>query len=636
MKNLESENDCSNSFEVPDTVFENEGGSKKDSSVDPFGLYPLLNKKTNDQKHKESGLAQKAKKDWAKELCVKNKVNFLAIQETKMEEIDLFSVRSGGMVGVWLLNGIDLMIIAVYAPHDPRDKRMLWDYLAHVINQWQGEVVIMGDFNEVRVKSDRKFPPISSCLHFRDGLRESVSHLPILTDSIILILVLSSLAEVRLRQGVPLSPFLFILAMERLHTITCKAMEIGNFKDVSSSNGNMSISHLIYADDVIFIGVCVPEEDVSDMANAIGYGAAKLPLKYLGVPIGWGESGEKKMMWVRWKKCLASKKSRGLGIGSIFVLNISLLFKWIWRFLSQPSDLWVKVIKIIYELNGGIFDGSVPGSSKSTWGAILSSIKHLKQKGIDLLSLCIQKLGNGVSTWFWEDTWCGDQSLKAQFPRIYLLDTDRGCNIANRLSLPDWSTALRRQPRGGAESCQFSMLQSVIRDVILSDEQDSWQWSLDDSVGFSVSSVRSLIDAHILDVSSTATRWNPCIPIKVNVFLWRLLLNKLPSRVNLDRKDIDVVLILCLICQLDVKTANHIFFTCEIAKELWALMARWWELDIPFCVNISEWFDWLDSLHLSNKAWLFLDGVGGMLLWSIWSFRNRLVFSNPSLTKAEL
>ncbi|GKC74409.1 hypothetical protein Tco_1120292 [Tanacetum coccineum] len=35
---------------------------------------------------------------------------------------------------------------------------------------------------------------MSSCLHFRDGLRESVRHLPILTDSI-LILVLSSLAE---------------------------------------------------------------------------------------------------------------------------------------------------------------------------------------------------------------------------------------------------------------------------------------------------------------------------------------------------------------------------------------------------------------------------------------------------------
>nr|GFA79039.1 RNA-directed DNA polymerase, eukaryota [Tanacetum cinerariifolium] len=51
------------------------------------------------------GLAQKAKKDWVKELCVKNK--------------------------------------------------MMWDYLTYEIGKWKGEVVIMGDFNEVRYKSDR-------------------------------------------------------------------------------------------------------------------------------------------------------------------------------------------------------------------------------------------------------------------------------------------------------------------------------------------------------------------------------------------------------------------------------------------------------------------------------------------------
>nr|GEX84822.1 RNA-directed DNA polymerase, eukaryota, reverse transcriptase zinc-binding domain protein [Tanacetum cinerariifolium] len=201
-----------------------------------------------------------------------------------------------------------------------------------------------------------------------------------------------------------------------------------------------------------------------------------------------GESGEKKMMWVRWKKCLASKKSGGLGIGSIFMLNIGLLFKWIWRFLSQPYDLWVKVIKNIYGLNGAYL-----------------MLSEQKQMGCHPI---FDKTSQAER----------DQALKAQFPRIYLLDSDKRCNIANRLYLPDWSTALRRQPRGGVESCQFSVLQSVIRDVVLSDDQDSWQWSLDVSVGFSVSSVRSLVDAHILDVSSTATRWNPCIPIKVNVF----------------------------------------------------------------------------------------------------------------------
>ncbi|GJY78355.1 RNA-directed DNA polymerase, eukaryota, reverse transcriptase zinc-binding domain protein [Tanacetum coccineum] len=148
------------------------------------------------------------------------------------------------------------------------------------------------------------------------------------------------------------------------------------------------------------------------------------------------------------------------------------------------------------------------------------------------------------------------------------------------------------------------------------------------SKGFSVASVRYLIDSHILDVNAPATRWNKVIPIKVNVFLWKLSLNKLPTRINLDRKGIDVDSLLCLICHEDVETVNHIFFNCEMAKDLWALLARWWELDIPFCKNFSEWLTWLDSSSLTNKARLFFDGVVGTLLWSIWSFRNKTVFTN--------
>ena len=78
-------------------------------------------------------------------------------------------------------------------------------------------------------------------------------------------------------------------------------------------------------------------------------------------------------------------------------------------------------------------------------------------------------------------------------------------------------------------------------------------------------------------------------PIKVNVFLWRLSLNKLPSRVNLDRKGIDVGSILCPISQDDVELVNHTFFICERAKDLWDLLAKLWELDIPICANIFKW-----------------------------------------------
>nr|GEW88212.1 ARID DNA-binding domain-containing protein [Tanacetum cinerariifolium]GEW88223.1 ARID DNA-binding domain-containing protein [Tanacetum cinerariifolium] len=57
-------------------------------------------------------------------------------------------------------------------------------------------------------------------------------------------------------------------------------------------------------------------------------------------------------------------------------------------------------------------------------------------------------------------------------------------------------------------ACFFDALQAVVENVALSDQCDSWQWSLDVSARYSVASVRALVDAHILDVDIMATSWN--------------------------------------------------------------------------------------------------------------------------------
>nr|GEZ28339.1 RNA-directed DNA polymerase, eukaryota, reverse transcriptase zinc-binding domain protein [Tanacetum cinerariifolium] len=295
-----------------------------------------------------------------------------------------------------------------------------------------------------------------------------------------------------------------------------------------------------------------------------------------------------------------------LGTGSIHAINVGLLFKWIWRFLHNHSDLWIHVIKGIYGRTGGISDSRVHGSSQSPWRGILSMVKSIKLKGVDILSLCRRKLGETVS--FWDDCWCGDQSLK--------------------------SYVLRRNPRGGIEASQFKDLRLLIELVVLNSHQDTWTWSLGVLKGYTVASVCSLIDLHFIGTNLNATCWNRSIPIKVNVFMWRAMLNKLPTRVNLDRKGIEFDSLLCPICHEDVETVNHIFFTCDLAKVLWALLAKWWELDVPFCASISDWLSWLDSSSISSKAWVFLDGVGAALMWSLWSFRNRLFFSTPPPKKS--
>ncbi|GJY80626.1 RNA-directed DNA polymerase, eukaryota [Tanacetum coccineum] len=179
----------SDSEVVPDTKFDEEPlnknveeasvGQKEMRTENPFNIYGLLNKK-KENINKESNLDDSLKYP----------------QETKMENIDLFSIKrcwenfafdyvhstfvgnSGRILcvwdpktfiilnatvsdyfvmvrGDWVPNGTKLLIILVYAPQELTDKKLLWDYLSHVMAQWEGDVVVMGDFNEVRKKDER-------------------------------------------------------------------------------------------------------------------------------------------------------------------------------------------------------------------------------------------------------------------------------------------------------------------------------------------------------------------------------------------------------------------------------------------------------------------------------------------------
>nr|GEX86381.1 RNA-directed DNA polymerase, eukaryota [Tanacetum cinerariifolium] len=56
-----------------------------------------------------------------------------------------------------------------------------------------------------------------------------------------------------LKQGDPLSPFLFILLMESLHLSFQRVVDVGLFSGIKLDS-SMSVSHLFYADDAIFIG----------------------------------------------------------------------------------------------------------------------------------------------------------------------------------------------------------------------------------------------------------------------------------------------------------------------------------------------------------------------------------------------
>ncbi|GJS35303.1 RNA-directed DNA polymerase, eukaryota, reverse transcriptase zinc-binding domain protein [Tanacetum coccineum] len=278
---------------------------------------------------------------------------------------------------------------------------------------------------------------------------------------------------------------------------------------------------------------------------------------------------------IRWKKVLASKNKGGLGVSSLFALNRALLFKWIWRFISHEASLWSRFIKVMYGVLGSL-DNPGSLSRNSPWSDIIKEAASLSLKGINFLSYVKKKVGNGEHTCFWEDVWLDDHPLKLSFPRLYALECDKEVSVAAKLIDSSLTGSFRRNPRGGIEEEQYLLLVEKVASVILSNSNDRWTWSLASSGEFSVKSARIHIDDILLPSVSSVTRWVHAVPIKINVFAWKVCLDKLPTRFNLSLRGLEIPSILCPVCHSAGESSSHLFFSCNVARHLLMKIARWW------------------------------------------------------------
>nr|XP_043639616.1 uncharacterized protein LOC122610690 [Erigeron canadensis] len=158
---------------------------------------------------------------------------------------------------------------------------------------------------------------------------------------------------------------------------------------------------------------------------------------------------------------------------------------------------------------------------------------------------------------------------------------------------------------------------------------DKWDWSLSDTIGFSVKDTRININDHLLPASSTITRWNNLVPKKVNILVWRTLIDRIPTRYNLSNKGIDIPSILCPLCSTDLETTNHLFLACKIANKLWRLIATW--LDIPtllLATNLEDALLLLDNMPIKVLKKNCIEAVLFCMIWVIWKHRNEQVFSS--------
>ncbi|GKB20116.1 RNA-directed DNA polymerase, eukaryota, partial [Tanacetum coccineum] len=181
--------------------------------------------------------------------------------------------------------------------------------------------------------------------------------------------------------------------------------------------------------------------------------------------------------------------------------------------------------------------------------------------------------------------------------------------MASKMSHVYLSLSFRRAPRSGVEQDQYNQLLKNMEGVSLVDMKDRWIWSLAGNGEFSVASIRKEIDDRSLPLVSSKTRWIRAVPIKVNILAWKLKMDSLPTRFNISKRGMDIESILCPICNKEVESSRHIFFTCHIARDIFKKILAWWDLNVTEVSSYEEWLEWLVNIRLESKHKKLLEGV---------------------------
>lgn len=110
---------------------------------------------------------------------------------------------------------------------------------------------------------------------------------------------------------------------------------------------------------------------------------------------------------VSWKEVCLPKVEGGLGIKPMILWNQAMMAFHVWSVVSNRQSIWVKWIHT-YRLKGRSFwEVKVPWDSSWSWRKILN-----------LRNVCRPffktKIGNGLSTFFWQDSWIGDIPLASR------------------------------------------------------------------------------------------------------------------------------------------------------------------------------------------------------------------------------
>eukprot|EP00253_Pinus_taeda_P007578 PITA_07578 len=474
-----------------------------------------------------------------------------------------------------------------------------------------------------------------------------------------------------LRQGCPLSPYLFILMADSFSRALDYNRRVGLISGIKYGNGVKNINHSQFADDTLLIGgasttiakrfktlldqfmeysggeiiyqkSCIYGRNISTQtAHSIAsiFGVAHKAnwdhFTYLGMPVSMGP-----LKADTWNEIIdkVKRKIQQWGTHWLNPAGRIILLKSAWRLINEPIAWWKQVLECKYlsSKRQRLLETDIPiRDATKIWQLCKKAIPHLIQN-----TSKVPRGGDSID--FASDKIMGLpplNSIDEAIPIIHHLNC-KGIQKLDQISKWDVNT-------GAWIGWEFPAIPPVLepslkvlqnnlqnRAPIKKGAADGFRW---DPTGSSYT-VKSGYQ-YISNDTYQNPIWNQwqiiwkseAIP-KVKFFNWLLLKGKVLTAKNLKKRGI-IGPSRCPNCCSAEETIQHLFLDCPFAKRCWINLSSLgninWQPHQSISETIHEWrknCPWKDTRSkIVKRIWAI---IPHNLLWKIWLTRNKKIFQN--------
>ncbi|XP_070662391.1 uncharacterized protein [Malus domestica] len=315
-----------------------------------------------------------------------------------------------------------------------------------------------------------------------------------------------------LRQGDPLSPYLFLICTEGLSMLIGKELESGALHEFRIKSNGIPVTHLFFADDSVLFGIASEEKALCIVEVLKIYACV---------------SG------------LTKKKNvGGLGFRDIQCFNLAFLAKIGWRLAQKPMSLLATVLRDKYYPGGSFMAASKGKCSSWGWKGIFEARQVLMQ-GL------MWRVGDGAGINIRDDPWFPKPSTFKVRPRVGLQST-LVCDLIDPF-LKEWNVDL---VSSGFYKEDVATIMGIPLSRMGCDDRLVWhyntnrEYSVKSGYGVAVNLMdngalgkkgRGMPSDNTKNPQEWMQIWKLNVPNKIKLFIWRCYNHALAVKRNLKR-----------------------------------------------------------------------------------------------------